>query len=123
MSRKKTNAPLPPAGQSPREGSPYPTAAEAIRRIDAFEDLKPARRAALGAAVSFLARAAGEAAEACLLTPETCRRILRKASAEALRITRSSLATYRTNARAALRLLRVIDCPHRPRVPLPPEWA
>ncbi|MEO3475907.1 tyrosine-type recombinase/integrase [Roseomonas sp. CAU 1739] len=101
-----------------------PTIAEALRQLEACEDLPPSRRRTLTSALMVICRIGGKKSPATLrLDPGTCLPMIDGASAIGLGITSKSLQNYRASLRFVLRRLGLL-APVRRREPVSdPAWA
>lgn len=107
-----------------RSSQSFPTAAEALRRIEEWQDLEPSRRGSLKSAVNLLCRVGGKRAPATVrLDPDTCLPATDGASAQALGIKPKTHQNHRSGLRFVLRRLGVL-APARRREPIgDPAWA
>lgn len=107
-------------GRRPRA---FPTAADALRRVDTRDGVPPERRRRMRSALQFLPRLYGRPLEAIPLDPEELgRRFPKAAEAFAHGLERSTLYSYRTAIRTVLWMVGVTDPPRRRADPLPPDW-
>ncbi|HEY8611829.1 MAG TPA: hypothetical protein VIL69_11130 [Roseomonas sp.] len=101
-----------PAMKSPSQN--FPTAAEALLRIQECQELPLLQRRSLASAVLLLCRIGGKKAPATVrLDPATCLPAMDGASADALGITAKSHQNYRAALRRVLRHLGVLAPAYR----------
>ena len=102
----------------------FPTAAEALLRIQEWQDLPLSQRRSLASAVKLLCRIGGEKAPATVrLDPATCLPAIDGASAVALGLTAKTHQNYRAGLRRVLRDLGILAPAHRREPVSDAAWA
>lgn len=102
----------------------FPTAAEALLRIQEWQDLPLSQRRSLASAVKLLCRIGGEKAPATVrLDPAVCLPAMDGASAVALGLTAKSHQNYRAGFRRVLRRLGILTPAHRREPVNDAAWA
>jgi hypothetical protein len=102
----------------------FPTAAEALLRIQEWQDLSLLQRRSLASAVRLLCHIGGKKAPATVqLDPATCLPAMDGASAVALGLTAKSHHNYRAALRRVLRHLGVLAPAHRREPVSDAAWA
>jgi integrase len=119
MSTKAGHGSAPSSNSAPA----FPTAADIFVQIDSWLELSDQRRANLKSTLHLLARIYGLPMESIRLNPTEMADKVFGASCAALDIKPSSLTAYRSNLRAILTHLGLIDAPRRSTMTLPAEWA
>jgi len=103
--------------------TPFPTAAEALLRIEGLRDLSLQQRRSLASTVRLLCRIAGNKAPATLrLDPSVCLPMMDGASPIALGISTKSHQNYRAGLRRILRRLGILAPAHRREPVSDPVW-